>query len=999
MCRPSISLLLVVTALYAERLPIQVYTAADGLAQVTVHTIHRDRQGFLWMGTSEGLSRYDGYEFVTYRERGRTSQPRIRAVLDAKDGTIWAGGNAGLCRITALVEAPKPYTCTAPFDGADIQSLFEERPGEFLAGTNRGLYRVATSPSVQFTPIPLAAQNGEPGVWAIVPDRSGDLWIGATNGIHRLSGNRSNLRLTARDGLPSEEVLSLAFSPDGRLWAGTEQGLCRIRMDGTRRVVERLFTAKDGLPGITVKAIHIGMQDAMWVGTTSGLAEAIPGADGEITRFRGYSAEHGLSDIDFDTMEDDIAGNLWMGTQRGGAMKLTRDGFTSYGVADGLGASYVMAMLEMRGGQIGAMTRIPGRLYLNLLEGQRFRSVPVPVDESYYTSRWTGWYQVAAETAGGEWWIASERGLLLFPPGWINVPRPPVKIHSARNGLLSDHIYQIFQDSKGGIWVGTRYEAAGIARWDPPTRRFHQFTAADGLPAFQNPQPRLETARPNGFGEDGHGQIWIGWWRSGVLRYAKGRFQFFGVKDGVPPGGIRRIHTDRKGRVWIGSGGGGVARIDNPTVERPVFRTYSPADGLSAAEIQSITEDREGRIYLGHGLGVDRIEPDSPGPLRVRRFTTHDGLAGGEQQTAIRDRHGALWFGSAQGVSRLLPVPDRPRPPLEVFITSVRVNGRAHPLPGGAEQNVELPPVHAMGDQLQIEYAAPQFVPGDEIRYQYRLSAGEPWSAPTTLRSVLLAELPSGAQRFEVKATNGDGVESQAKAVLAFNVIPPFWRRWWFLLSAAAGIAVVVWILHSIDLRRQLEVQAVRMRIARDLHDHVGTGLSQIAVLSEVAQRSADQQPLVQIAEISRELVDSIGDIVWAINPARDNLPDLAQRMRRFAADLLTTRDVELEFEGGEFGKGEGIGPEITTADLPDLPGVLAQCAAPFAMRTRESSDGQGGWRARGGGGGRWCGVRQGSGEGRYRAGQPGGTCPGAGWEHRLAEREGHDGEVARAAT
>jgi ligand-binding sensor domain-containing protein/signal transduction histidine kinase len=896
--------------LQAERLPIQVYTAADGLAQVTVHTIHRDREGFLWFGTSEGLSFYDGYEFVTYRDRRRANQPRIRAVLDATDGTIWAGGRDGLCRVTALDDAGKPYECTAPAAGADIQVLFEERPGVILAGTDRGLYRIQTPSSpLQFTPVPLTAQSYQPNVRAIIASRSGDLWIGTMSGIYRLSGDRGIPQLTAREGLPSEKVLSLTFTRDGRLWAGTEQGVCRIRLEGTRAVVERAFTEKDGLPGDNAITVHKGLGEQLWVGTASGLAEALTGAGGEITGFRGYSVEHGLSDTDVTSIEEDIAGNLWMGTQRGGAMKLTRGGFTTYGVADGLGAPYVMGMLETRGGEICAMTRHSGQFHLNFLEGQRFRSVPVPVEASYYSSLWTGWYQVAAESREGAWWIGSERGLLVFPPGWLNTPRPPAQIYGSRNGLPSDHIYQVFQDSRGGIWVATRYEAAGLSRWDPDTRRFHQFTAADGIPAFRN-EPGLETARPNGFGEDGHGQIWIGWWNTSVLRYAKGRFQFFGVNDGVPAGGIRRIYMDRKGRVWLGSGRGGVARIDNPTAEQPTFRTYSPIDGLSAAEIQSITEDREGRIYLGHGLGVDRIEPDAPGPLHVRRFTTNDGLAGGEQQTAIRDRNGVLWFGSVQGVSRLAPAPDPQRPPLEVFITSVRVNGRSHPLPGGAARTVQLPPLHARVDQLQIEYAAPRFVAGDVIRYQYRLSESQTWSAATTLRSLQLAELNSGPQRFEVRATNGDGLESRSNAVLVFEVIPPIWRRWWFLLSCAAAAAAFGWIWHTIALRRQLEMQAVRMRIARDLHDEVGTGLSQIAILSEVAQRSADGRPLAQIAEISRELVDSISDIVWAINPARDNLPDLAQRMRRFASDLFTARNVELAFEAGGLGEAEGIGPE-----------------------------------------------------------------------------------------
>lgn len=713
-----------------------------------------------------------------------------------------------------------------------------------------------------------------------------------------MAAHRSDRRQGMPPKKPSGEALgALARAP-------------RNEHSGPGPSVERIFTNQDGLPGVTVKVVHTGMQDRMWVGTTSGIAEAILDSSGEITRFRGYSAEHGLSDVDFDTMEDDIVGNLWMGTQRGGAMKLTRNGFTSYGAADGLGAAYITALMETRGGQVCAMTRVSGRFHLNFLDGHRFRSVAVPVEASYYSSRWSGWHQVVPEPPGGEWWLASERGLLVFPPGWLSGPHPPVKIHRTRDGLLSDHIFQIFQDSRGSIWIGTRYEAAGIARWDPQTRRFHEFTAAEGLLVFQNTHAGPERARPNGLGEDWHGQIWIGWWRSGVLWYAKGRLQFFGVKDGVPAGGIRRIHTDRRVRVWIGSGDGGVARIDNPTAERPVFHSYSPVDGLSAAEIQSITEDREGRIYLGHGLGVDRIEPDAPGPLHVRRFTTHDGLAGGEQQTSICDRNGALWFGSVQGVSRLLPAPDPRRPPLEVFITSVRVNGRAHPVPGAAARTVQLSALRASGDQLQIEYATPRFVPGEVIRYQYRLSESEPWSAATTLRSLQLAELQSGAQRFEVRATNGDGLESHANAMLVFDVIPPIWWRWWFLLSCAAAAAALAWVWHRVEIRRQLEVQAVRMRISRDLHDQVGTGLSQIAILSEVAQRSADRQPVAQIAEISRELVNSISDIVWAINPARDNLPELAQRMRRFASDLFTARDVQLEFEAGGLEEAEGIGPE-----------------------------------------------------------------------------------------
>ncbi len=561
-------------------------------------------------------------------------------------------------------------------------------------------------------------------------------------------------------------------------------------------------------------------------------------------------------------------------------------------------------LMETRAGQVCAFTRLPGRMDLNFLEGERFRAVPVPADPSFYSARWTGWYQVGAEAPDGRWWLGSERGLLLSPPDWLRRPAPKFSIFDRRHGIPDDHIFQIFQDSEGGIWVATRYPHAGLMRLDPRTRKFYRFTAADGLPPVEN-------ARPNGFGEDSHGQVWIGWWRTGVLRYRNGKLKFFGVADGVPAGGIRRTLNDRRGRVWIGSSDEGVGRIDDPTADRPTFKTYGPLQGLSQAEIQSLTEDTLGRIYAGHGFGVDRIDPDSPGPLRVRHFTTLDGLTGGEQQTSLRDRQGALWFGSVQGVARLLPGPDRIPPPPHVYITGVRVDGRALGVTAGAARRLDLASLKGIRDQLQIDFVSPRFASGEIIQYQYRLSETEPWSVPGPQRSVQYAELPSGTHRFEVRAINSDGVHVARHGGCRLPCDCAIRRQWWFLLSLAALLGALAWAWHMFDVRRRLEVQAVRMRIARDLHDQVGYRL----VADRHSQRSRpalpDKEPLAQIADISRELVDSISDIVWAINPARDNLPDLAGRMHRFAADLLTVRNIAIEFQADDFRETSSVRPDV----------------------------------------------------------------------------------------
>jgi signal transduction histidine kinase len=209
-------------------------------------------------------------------------------------------------------------------------------------------------------------------------------------------------------------------------------------------------------------------------------------------------------------------------------------------------------------------------------------------------------------------------------------------------------------------------------------------------------------------------------------------------------------------------------------------------------------------------------------------------------------------------------------------------------------------------DQLQIDFASLNFGIGETIRYQYKLeSADRDWGPPAISRSVTYAGLRPGSYRFSVRAVDATGVTSQAPASITFDLMPPLWQRWWFLTLACAGVTLAAWYAHRYRLARLLELERVRTRIATDLHDDIGSSLTQIAVLSEVARTNvgadgtADAR-LARIADLSRELVDSMSDIVWAINPQRDNLGDLAYRMRRFASDLLDSRAIEIEFAAPE---------------------------------------------------------------------------------------------------
>jgi signal transduction histidine kinase len=299
---------------------------------------------------------------------------------------------------------------------------------------------------------------------------------------------------------------------------------------------------------------------------------------------------------------------------------------------------------------------------------------------------------------------------------------------------------------------------------------------------------------------------------------------------------------------------------------------------------------------------VDRLNPVNG---HVHRYTAADGLAQGEVQTAIRDRNGVLWFGAAQGVSRFVPPPAGPHMPPPVRITRIRLGAGFHGLPEMGATEVQLPPLAGRRNYLEIQYAGISFASGEVLRYQRRLDgADEEWSSPDVQASAIYTHLAPGAYRFLVRAVNSDGGISPQAAAVSFRVLPPVYLRWWFLSLSCAMAGSLLYAAHRYRVKRLLQMERLRMQIASDLHDEIGSGLSQIAILSEVAQRNTGpvngSMPLPRIAEISRELVNATADLVWAIQPGKDRMADLTQRMRRFAGEMFEAAGIEFDFDAAD---------------------------------------------------------------------------------------------------
>ena len=910
----------------AAKLPLKLYTAAEGLAHNSVNRIVRDSRGYLWFCTSEGLSRFDGYEFHNYGRRDGLPHRVVNDVLETRGGELYVATGGGLCQYSREGIGPRKFQV---FRGRNddrasyVHVLLEDRMGRIWCGTDAGLFRLerrAGQAESVLTSVDLGMPKGAWGdqvVSSLLEDAKGDLWVGAGSGLYcRRAGGKVE-RYTEKDGLPPDSVTALLLDNQHRIWAGTNDGLCKLTPNPApgRRIVESTFKEKDGLGSNSIVALGQLANGTLCVGTKTGLSATSANRPGGSTMFSTYTAKHGLPASGVEALAEDSGGNLWIGTDGSGAAKLAWNTFLTYTAEDGLAGTQIDSIFEDRKGRlIVAARQGDSDFYVNESDGDRFRATRVNLPSGTRLLNWGARTQSLVHDKEGDWWIGTSDGLFRF----VNIARvsdlsrrPPTARYTVRDGLPQGPIVSVFEDSAGSVWVSTTGKRNGLARWDRRDRTFHrEFEAVPWLP----------TSGASLFTEDGLGRLWMG-----LLRFGRGQPEMarlrgaaldrFGGGDDAPSGGIRAIHLDRQERLWAGTNQNGLMCFDLPGTNRPAFRRYTSANGLSSDVILSLTEDASGRIYAGNGSGVDRLDAATG---QVRKYTSADGLAPGEVRTSFCDHSGALWFGTSGGLSRLVAQPSRSPAPLEIAITSLRVGGVQQPVSELGETGMSGLRFRTNQNDVEVRFAGLAFTPGDTLRYQYKLErVDSEWSPPSLQRNVNYANLAPDSYRFLVRAINSEGLASSKPASIAFVILPPVWMRWWFQLMAAAAVFATVYGLHRYRVNRLLELERVRTRIATDLHDDIGSSLSQIAILSEVANRQVDAsqsklaEPLADIAGISRELVESMSDIVWAIDPERDHLDDLVHRMRRFASDVLSPRDIHLGFRSPDGGQDLQMGADL----------------------------------------------------------------------------------------
>lgn len=834
-------------------LPFRTYSIERGLSEAVVHDIIQDEEGYLWVGTSYGLNRFDGINFKNYYREDGLLNNKVYSLYEDRSKQIWIGtaGGVNVMRQDSIYSPSK----LKPLESTTVLAIYQDRQKEYWFATDgEGVWHL--NRDNELTQYQEVNGMGSNRVRDIIEDEEGVVWFATRDGLTKLE-NGSFRTFTTRHGLPDNRLRDLALEDNGSLWVASRGGFCEVEEGNFR-----CFTEEDGLVNNRVQSISVTDNGHLWLGTEEGASLFKNG------KFTNYSVEEGLANNFIYSTHYDHEGNIWFGTFGGGMSIFLGNHFKSYTVEQGLPNNVVTSISQDQSGQHWIGTYGGG---LAKLKGGEFSTYGVSeglVDNKVYTVRSD---QEDRLLIGTRW------GLSIFDQGdFYNFDETELPYRKIR---------AVLDPRKGeGFWLGTYGE--GILHYN--NGKFRQYTEEDGL--ANNTVMALE--------ETPNGAIWIATY-GGVSRFKGGSFTNYSIAEGLPNNGVLDILKDKSGALWFATFGG-LARFEDGS-----FVTITVEEGLPDEVCYFIEQDDRGIFWIGTNKGVVRFDyrayrSDQQSSRAAFKLITQDqGLVANEMNAgaSFKDSEGHLWFGSVGGVTEFSPELEKVGDAApKVHIENVRVAG----------EKVRVKPNLKIGSDNQnivFEFIGISFSAPDQVLYQYRLrNSGEGWQQ-TTQRSVRYSALMPGDYTFEVKAQNNDGHWSTETARISFTVLPPFWMQWWFIgLVILVVIAIVGFIYNYYRVKKMVDIERMRVRIASDLHDDVGSALTEIALQSDFLQTrdvaEGLEDSLQQIGEQSRKIVSSLDDIVWSIDARNDTMGDLTDRMQDHVNRMLPQMEITYDFEG-----------------------------------------------------------------------------------------------------
>lgn len=852
---------------------LRIWQAQQGLPRAAIQSICQTHEGYLWLGTQEGLYRFDGVRFVTIEGSGfpvlrRTS---ICALCEDQQHRLWiATDNLGLyCWQNGEL---REFDATKQLPSSHVNCLLLDRAGDLWIGTDQGLARWR-----QKTLTVYGAKQGQTNssVRALGTDADGRVLIGVNGGqLLRCDGSTINpLKLTS---LPEGSEINAVHAGGDSLWIGTTHGL--IRQTGSD---ERLFTTADGLGDDLIYSVVPGSSGTICVGTKNGFCRL----QGE--RVERFQTRDGLSQSTACALCEDHEGSLWVGTKHGLNQLVDRRTLLPFTVSEGLPSNETGPILQDSAGRVWVGTLDAG---LAQFAGRQFSTVATR-DDGLPSNK----ILALADGKSDGLWIGTDAGLCRWQEGQIAAR------YSVAEGLPSQVIQALTIDRRGTLWIGTARGLASLrdgqivalAAESQPNESVKAIACSQSqvfvsyedaglfeilgsqLQKVHDTHGQLDVSACYG---DPHGPLWMALRGRGLGQYVGGKLSVFGVKDGLFDDDIFGIASDDKGQLWMGC-------------SRGIFSVpLADLDKLAAGKISRLSST-----------------PFSPTDA-LRTIECRSGV----QPAVWKMQDGCVWFSTIRGLIVIDPQrANRALPRPAVVIEEVRVNGvDVHP-----EAARSFP---AGTKNLEFHYTALSLASPTRIAFQHKLDGYDTeWIPAGTRREAYYTNLSPGHYRFRVRATNADGAEEEAAQPVAFTLAPFFYQTRWFIPTIIAALGAVSWAGYRLRIRQiKMRLQAVmteRSRIARELHDTLIQGFSGVTMqLQALTTRMPPTPELETLREIITDAGNSLREArqtVAGLRAGPGTAVDLAAAIAQTARQLTDSSDVQVRLRLSSV--RAAIGPQV----------------------------------------------------------------------------------------
>jgi signal transduction histidine kinase/ligand-binding sensor domain-containing protein len=859
-----------------------VWTTENGLPQNDV-TLIQTRDGYLWLGTQGGLARFDGLGFTVF-DTGNTPglrSNRILALCEDSAGDLWVGTqNGGLTRYSR-----GNFTTYTTKDGLPDEHVFDlhaDDRGDLWASTPKGLARLSGG---RFNVYTTREGLDDNKAFIIGAGPGGPLWLHTGESIMQFRDGRFEAHAMI-EGFPEDwerHVIASHVAGDGALWLSTKYGLARIE-NGTSKVL--VGPTRPGAGGQRVNPV-VGFFEGRGGGvrllTPAGLAGYRGGevvVDAPIPELSGLGLPGGLK-----AAVEDREGNVWLGTGGKGLHRFKPRQVAAYAAAEGLSDR---GFIPITGDGEGGLWL--GSVGLFRFRGGRFTNFAfdVPVRS------------LLRDRAGTLWVGTDGRGLYRVRDGRL------LTDHPLNASLAGSSVGAIHEDRAGNLWVGAggdEGQEGGLYRlrgWETTRYRTTEGLVSNDV-RFIN--------------EDRAGNLWVGT-TGGLSRFKDEKFTNYTAGEGLSNNYVRDVYEDADGTLWIGTYGGGLNRLKDGR-----FAHVTTREGLFDNVVSRILEDGRGNLWMSGNRGVFRAARAELNDLADGRtasvncisYGVSDGMKtnetnGGGQPAGWRGDDGSLWFPTIKGVVRIAPDDLNPLPP-PVHIERVLV-GRT---PADPRRQVELRP--GRGD-LEIHYTGISLAAPEKVRFKYKLEGYDAdWVDAGPRRVAYYTNAPPGRYVFRVTASNNDGVWNTEGAAVAVVFVPPFWRTWWFVSCAAAGLVLCAFLLYrrriarverarraQEEFSRQLiaSQEGERKRIAAELHDSLGQDLLIIKNRAALGLRLLDdpakaREQIEEIAGTASQSIREVRQIAYNLRPYHLDEIGLTQALEELVERVAGSCPLRLE--------------------------------------------------------------------------------------------------------